>query len=200
MKLWSVVKLATIVSVLFSANVLAAGVFNARTDTNEPNPACHYYMGMGSMYHENDRERPINYTVTLKVVPLADGRDLLDYNLMVNGQTMRWPMIVDEESDAFQKVFVPNSVATMDDYASYVETGWAHQLEYDRIHQDEGTPKKITLLFNFIDQHGNRVAHHVLAYRISGKWQLTSTGSIGNANGVISVWAHKLSQADSCYL
>ena len=195
MKLWSVMKLAIVASSLFSASAFAAGLFSEEANTNT---SCRYFTGAGVMYYESARDRAINYAVTLKVTPLEGGRDLLDYNLMVNGQTMRWPMILDEENDAFQKVLIPSSTNTMDDYTSYVETGWAHQMEYDYIHRDEGTPKKTTLLFNFLDQHGNRATHHVLSYEIGGKLQLTSTGSIGNADGVISVWAHKLSQADSC--
>ena len=74
------------------------------------------------------------------------------------------------------------------------------KLEYEEIHQDEGTPKKRTILLSFLDKDGNRVTEHVLAYRKAGKWQLISTGSIGNTDGVIFIWTHKLSQTDECSL
>ena len=193
---------SVVVSTLFSVNAFAASLFSEGANTNEPATACRSYLGTGSMYYTSAGDQAINYTVALNVVSLGDGsRDLLDYNLMINGQTMRWAMIIDDkENDVFQKVLIPSSAAKIDDYTSYIETGWAHKIEYDSIHRDEGTPKKRTMLFNFLDQHGNRVTHHMLAYRIDGKWQLISTGSIGNTDGVISVWAHKLSQADSCQL
>ena len=60
--------------------------------------------------------------------------------------------------------------------------------------KEENTAKKRTLLLNYLDMDGNRVQHHILAYRKDDNWQLVSTGSVGNDKGVIYIWGHKLTQ------
>ncbi len=195
MKFWSVVTLAIAACTLYSVSTFAADIFSK---SSSDSGGCQIYTGKGEMHYETARDQVISYAVTLKVSQLGDGKDLLDYSFVINGQANRFPIIIDEESAAFQKVLVPTSDDAQDDYASYIETGWSHKLEYEEIHQDEGTPKKRTTLFSFLDENGNRITEHILAYRKAGKWQLTSTGSIGNTDGVIFIWVHKLSQTDEC--
>ena len=196
MTLRSVVKFAVVASALCSMNAFAAGIFS---ELSSADGQCHFYAGKGTMRFEKARDRAIDYKVTLKIHTLGNGMDLLDHSFVINGQVTRFPIILDEESTSFQKVLVPTSEDTQDDYDSYVETGWGHQLEYEEIHRDEGTPKKRTMLMSFLDKDNNRITEHILAYRDeSGKWQLTATGSIGNADGVIFVYTHKLSQTDEC--
>ena len=124
MKLLSVVNLAIAACALYSVSTFAAGIFSKSSNDSEQ---CQFYTGKGEMRYETARDLAISYAVTLKVRQLGDGKDLLDYSFVINGQATRFPIIIDEEdkdSDAFQKILVPPSDDTQDDYASYVETGW----------------------------------------------------------------------------
>ena len=194
MKLWSALKLMAVASALCATSVFAAGVLSESASANESGGRCNYFVGYGNEFDNADSRRREGYGVTLKVASLGNGKDLFDYNFQRRGQTVRAPIIIEEDSDIRMKVFVPASKDKLDDYSSYVETGYGHQLEYDAIAEREGTPQKRTLLLTYRDLDGNTATHHVLAYKIGGSWQLISTGSVGNANGIIRNWVHKMSQ------
>lgn len=195
MKLLSMVKLVVAAGALCSASAFAAGIFSEASSS----APCQSYTGTGKIYYDNAEH---SYTVTLKVRKLGNGRDLLDYSyVFVGDKVSRTPIIIDSGRGRHDKVLVPKSKDALDDYDAYVETGWAHELEYEEIHQNEGTPKKRTILLSYNDVRGARTTHHVLAYRIDGKWQLTSTGAFGIAmDGEPNIWTHKLSQTDTCSL
>ena len=198
MKLGSVVKLVVVAYALCSLSAFAAGIFS-ETTSGDGKHYVSYYKGKGAMLYEDARDERHNYEVTLKVVTLDDGRGLWEYNFVSGSTNTYQRIIVDEESDAFQKVFVPASKDTQHDYASYIETGWAHKIEYENLQAREGTAKKRTLLFNYIDIDGNRVTHHILAYRVEGKVHFDVTGSVGNTDGVNYVFGHELKQVIERY-
>ena len=193
-------KLAVALSVLCTANVLVAmDVFEATT-------SCMSYRGIGQMQYEGSSERTY-YRVDLTRRGLGDGKQLLDYSFTIDGSVERFPVILEDSvgSDVvFTKVLVPKVPADEDnlqDYASYVETGWGLEREYDRLRkEEEGTPKKRTLLFSFAAGDGNKkYTEHTLAYRKAGKWQLIATGSVESliANTKLS-YSHELSELGSC--
>lgn len=195
MRIVSVVKLAIILGMLCSVRVLAAGIFVTPSSTDGTHYVT-YYAGKGGMAYRSVRDELIEYEVTLKQVGIGNGRSLLEYNFVsARGNTYQRIILDNDIGDGFQKVFIPASKDKQDDYASYVETGWAHKVEYEGLQQEElGTSKKRTLLLSYVDMEGNRHTHHILAYDKDGKRKFISTGSVGNANGMIYGWAHRLTQ------
>ncbi len=198
MKLGSVAKLVVVAYALCSMSAFAAGIFGERSSSDGRNYVS-YSKGKGIRIYENARDEKIEYEVTLKRAVLDDGRDLLEYNFVSGSDNTYQRIIIDEESDGFQKIFVPASSDAQHDYNSYVEAGWAHKIEYEKLQKEEGTAKKRTLLIHYLDMDGNRVTHHILAYKRDGQWVTAATGSVGNANGVIYIWGHELEQVIERY-
>ena len=60
--------------------------------------------------------------------------------------------------------------------------------------RDERYNYEVTLKAVSLDMDGNRVTHHILAYKREGKPHFIATGSVGNAKGVMYVFGHKLEQ------
>ena len=189
MKLWSVLKLMVGASALCATSVFAVGILSG-----DGRGYVSYYKGKGTKIYKDARDEKIDYEVTMKLASVLDSRALFEYNFVDYSGNTYHRFIVDEESDSFQKVFVPASKDKQHDYSSYVETGWGHKLEYENLQRDEGTVKKRTLMFHYLDMDGNRVTHHNLIYKKDGNLKLISTISVGNANGVIYVAAHELEQ------
>ena len=196
MKLWSGVKLVIVVGALGAANVFATDTLRQPPRSNDA--GCEHYVGKGYVIHENARDQKVNYTVKMEKRQLA-GKTLLDYYITVEGtQEQRYPILLSDEGDSFQRVLTPVSEDMLNDYGSYVQTGWGQKIEYDHIQREEGTPKKRSILLNFSDRNGNDSSSHILAYRKEGKWQLTSigVGYYGESNEQVYTWAEKLSQTD----
>ena len=194
MRVLLMIKLVMAVGALCSLSAFAAGIFSQPlSGDGDGQRYVTYYAGKGAKFYEDTRNETLNYKVTLKIAELDDGRLLFEYNF--NGSTNTYQrFIVEQESDAWQKVFVPASADAQHDYSSYVETGWASEVEYDRLQEEEGTPKKHTILLNYLDTDGNRVTLHVLAYKKEGKWKLITVSSVGNADGIIYLSGHELEQ------
>ena len=198
MKLFSVTKLVVVAAALCSASVFDA---SAISELSSDDPLCQRYIGDGEMANKGEAKPKHSYMVMLTVRKLGNGRQLLDYDFIRKNQTTyqttRRPLIIEKKDDTPTKVLIPASKDKMNLYYSYKQAGWLHQLEYEQLHEDEGTPKKRSLLFNYLDMDGNRVTHHVFADKIDGKWQLTSTGSVvGDYNELLTIWTHKLVQVD----
>ena len=192
MKFFSALKLMAVASALCATSVFAAGVLSELASGGDGRNYVTYFKGKGVKIYENARDEQIDYEVTMKSVTLDDGRELIEYNFVSGSDNTYHRFIVDEESDAFKKVFVPASKDTQHDYSSYVETGWGHKIEYENLQREEGTAKKRTILLNYTDMDGNRVTHHILAYKKEDNWKFLSTISVGNADGVIYVAAQEL--------
>lgn len=190
----SVLRLLVVASALCSLSAFAAGIFSEVSSGGDGRTYVSYFKGKGTMIYKNALDEKINYEVTLKIVVLDDGRELAEYNFVSDISNTYRRFIVDGDSDAFKKVFVPASKDMQHDYSSYVETGWGHKIEYENLQREEGTAKKRTLLLNYLDMDGNRVTHHSLIYKKAGNWKLLSTISVGNADGVVYVSAQELEQ------
>ena len=188
-------KFAVVVCVLWSMTAFAAsGLFSSGERSSiDGGGYVTYYAGKGGMIYADAREERHNYKVTLKIATLPDGRALWEYNFVEGFNNRYQRLIIDKESDGFQKIFVPAAKDRQDDFAAYVETGWAHKVEYENLQKEENTAKKRTLLLHYLDPDGNRVTHHVLAYK-DGSKKFISTGSVGNAKGVTYIWGHELVQ------
>ena len=196
MKLFSVTKLVVVAAALCAASVFAASAISELSSADQP---CQYYLGDGKMADKGEAKLKHSYRVVLRVQKLGDGRQLLDYSFIRNDQVTRRPLIIEKKDDTPTKVLIPASEDKLNLYYSYKQTGWLHQLEYEQLHEDEGTSKKHSLLFNYLDMDGNRVTHHVFIYKIEGRWQLTSTGSVvGEHNELLTIWTHKLVQENIC--
>lgn len=197
MKPLSVVKAMVVVGALCSVKAFAAGFFSELSSASEP---CQYYTGSGETFDNGDTRLKQSYTVALKVLSIGNDRYLLDYKFLVNGKANQQRIIIEEKRYSPMKVLVPASRDKLNQYYSYRQTGWQHQLEYEKLSENEGTAKKRSILLNYLDMDSNRITHHVLAYKIDGKWQLVSTGSAvgSNCNEMLNVWTHRLAQADEC--
>ena len=183
-----------LITLMFSA----ADAFDQHSDADSNGHSSGYYTGSGTMTPASARDQRISYKITMSTKTLAHGKLLLSRSFAIDGKITARPIVIDKESDAFQKVFVPASEDKLDDYSSYVETGWALESEYDELQEEEGTAKKRTLLFNYLDTDGNRITEHILAYRKNGEWQATFVGTLSNTDGkVIYVWRDRLSEQTS---
>lgn len=188
-------KLITVMFTLCSMTVVAADAFDQRSDTNGNRRGSGYYTGNGTMIPANARDQRIRYKIIMNTKALEPDKLLLKRRFTVDGKTTIRPLVIAKESDAFQKVLVPASDDKLKDYASYVETGWALESEYDELQEEEGTAKKRTLLFNYLDTDGNRITEHILAYRKDGKWQATFVGTLSDTDGkLLYVWRDRVSE------
>ncbi len=198
MRLWSM--MMVVAGVLCSLDALAGVVTNCLACGGGARDAS-CYEGEGVMVYNDALDEKIEYDVTMKLTALADGRDLFEYSYVVAGRVTSQSIILEGGSDAIQGILVPASEGRRGDLASYVETGWGLEREYDKLQQEEGTAKKRTVLLNYLDTNGNRVSHHILLrHRASdGVLVLDSTGTVGSdRDGAIFAWEDTLEQMTAC--
>ena len=193
MRVWAIVRLVVVASALCSLNALGTELeFASRC----------IYAGQGITY-QKDTAEPMRYLALLDVGGKIGNRDVWRFDATLGQDRdahsgISGYIVTEKESDADMKVSVPNVADVSGNPSSFVfiRTGWAHKYEYEGLQKEEGTPKKRSILFNYLDTDGNRVTQHIFAYRKGGDgyWQLIITGSIGNDDGLIANWVTKLSE------